>query len=235
MNRTMNGNHEMYTGGHTYFEMMLPKFNQKSSYFAMQNDNWVLIVLDTAYFQSFGGQEGNLDNAQMEWLSAIVQAAGHRQVVLFSHHQPFTQLDDNKGGNLLAQLKTYQLADKIFAWYWGHEHRCLLYDPHPTYGFHGRCVGHAAFPESRRTSVMRPSRRISRLAVAAVTGLSRRRTTQVTWFRFLEGGSMTTITSSFPASRRNSLLTASCASNSMATSWLSTCGHLSVRTFGLRS
>jgi hypothetical protein len=105
--------------------------------------------LDTAYFQSFGGQEGNLDNAQMEWLSAIVQAAGHRQVVLFSHHQPFTQLDDNKGGNLLAQLKTYQLADKIFAWYWGHEHRCLLYDPHPTYGFHGRCVGHAAFPESR--------------------------------------------------------------------------------------
>jgi hypothetical protein len=150
INRTMNGNHEMYTGGHTYFEMMLPRFNQTASYFAMQNDNWVLIVLDTAYFQSFGGQEGNLDNAQMEWLSAIVQAADRRKVVLFSHHQPFTQLDeDNKGGNLLAQLETYQLADKIFAWFWGHEHRCLMYDPHPTYGFHGRCVGHAAFPESR--------------------------------------------------------------------------------------
>ena len=151
INRTMNGNHEMYNGGHTYFEMMLPRFNQKAGYFAMQNDNWVLIALDTAYSQSFGGQEGNLDKAQMDWLVTIIQAADQRKVVLFSHHQPFTQLDDNKGGNLLAQLKAYNLADenKIFAWYWGHEHRCLMYDPHPTYGFHGRCVGHAGFPESR--------------------------------------------------------------------------------------
>ena len=70
-------------------------------------------------------------------------------MVLFSHHQPFTQLDTNKGGNLLDQLESYHLADKIFAWYWGHEHRCLMYDPHPEHQFHGRCVGHAAFPEER--------------------------------------------------------------------------------------
>jgi hypothetical protein len=25
--------------------------------------------------------------------------------VLFSHHQPFTQLDTNQGGNLLAQME----------------------------------------------------------------------------------------------------------------------------------
>jgi hypothetical protein len=149
INRTLNGNHEMYNGGHTYFETMLPRFKQNAGYFAMQNDNWVLIALDTAYHQSFGGQEGKLDNPQMDWLSKIIQAAGHRKVVLFSHHQPFTQLDTNKGGNLLTQLDTYKLADKIFAWYWGHEHRCLMYDPHPAYGFHGRCTGHAAFPESR--------------------------------------------------------------------------------------
>jgi hypothetical protein len=116
----------------------------------MQNDNWVLIVLDTAYHQTFGGQEGVFDDSQMEWLSAIIQAADDRKVVLFSHHQPFTQLDTtNKGGNLIAQLDSRQLANKIFAWYWGHEHRCVLYDPHPTYGFRGRCVGHAAFPEFR--------------------------------------------------------------------------------------
>jgi hypothetical protein len=149
INRTMNGNHEMYTGGHTYFETMLPRFKQNAGYFAMQNDNWVLIALDTAYHQSFGGQEGRLDDPQMEWLSRIIQAAENRKVVLFSHHQPFTQLDTNKGGNLLTQLETYKLADKIFAWYWGHEHLCLMYDPHPTYGFHGRCVGHAAFPQKR--------------------------------------------------------------------------------------
>lgn len=115
INRTMNGNHEMYTGGHTYFETMLPRFDQNASYFAMQNDNWVLIVLDTAYHQSFGGQEGVFDDAQMKWLSAIIQAADDRKVVLFTHHQPLTQLDDNKGGNLIGQLETYRLAKKIFA------------------------------------------------------------------------------------------------------------------------
>jgi hypothetical protein len=149
LNRTMNGNHEMYNGGHSYFETMLPRFNQTAGCFAMQNDHWVLAALDTAYHAAFGGQEGVLDDAQMEWLQKIVQAAGPRRLVLFSHHQPFTQLDDNQGGNLLAQTEKYGLAGGIFAWYWGHEHRCLLYDPHPKYGFRGRCVGHAAFPESR--------------------------------------------------------------------------------------
>lgn len=149
LNRTMNGNHEMYTGGHTYFDTMLPKFGQKASYFALQNANWCLAVLDTAYHEDLGGQEGQLDDAQMTWLANIVEAAGKRKLVLFSHHQPFTQLDSNLGGNLLSQMVKFNLADKIFAWYWGHEHRCLLYDPHPTYGFHGRCVGHGGFPQER--------------------------------------------------------------------------------------
>jgi hypothetical protein len=149
MTRVMNGNHEMYTGGHSYFGTMLPRYQQTASYFALQNDNWLLAVLDTAYHQAFGGQEGVLDDAQMQWLQSIVNLAGTRAVVLFSHHQPFTQLDDNNGGNLLSQFEKYGLANRIFAWYWGHEHRCLMYDPHPQFGFHGRCVGHAAFPQAR--------------------------------------------------------------------------------------
>jgi hypothetical protein len=38
---------------------------------------------------------------------------------------------------------------KIVAWYWGHEHRCVRHDPHPKYGFQGRCVGHGGFPQER--------------------------------------------------------------------------------------
>jgi hypothetical protein len=149
VNYTMNGNHEMYTGGHTYFETMLPRFNQPASYLAMQNDHWVFAVLDTAYNQAIGGQEGVFDDPQMKWLKGILDQAGDRKVVLFSHHQPFTLLDTNNGGNLITRLEKYGLANRIFAWYWGHEHRCLLYDPHPQYKFYGRCVGHAAFPEVR--------------------------------------------------------------------------------------
>ena len=42
ISRSLNGNHEMYTGGHAYFEELLPKLGQTSSYFAFQNDFWTL-------------------------------------------------------------------------------------------------------------------------------------------------------------------------------------------------
>ena len=38
---------------------------------------------------------------------------------------------------------------KIFAWYWGHEHRCVLYDPHPSWAVRGRCIGHGGYPYFR--------------------------------------------------------------------------------------
>ncbi|HEY1240125.1 MAG TPA: metallophosphoesterase, partial [Bryobacteraceae bacterium] len=139
--RSLNGNHDMYTGGHGYFESMLPTLGQKTSYFALQNDYWTLVGLDTAYEERFGGQEGMLDDEQVSWLGRILRAAGDRKAVLFSHHQPFTLLDTNGGGNLLQALNEFLDAGKIFAWYWGHEHRCILYEPHPKFAFHGRCIG----------------------------------------------------------------------------------------------
>ncbi|SPF55841.1 hypothetical protein SBA4_7470008 [Candidatus Sulfopaludibacter sp. SbA4] len=72
ISRSLNGNHEMYTGGHAYFEDLLPKLNQSSSYFAFQNDFWTLAALDTAYTQPLGGQEGNLNQQQADWLNKIV-------------------------------------------------------------------------------------------------------------------------------------------------------------------
>ena len=40
-------------------------------------------------------------------------------------------------------------ARRLFAWYWGHEHRCVLYDQHPAWGLHGRCIGHGGYPYFR--------------------------------------------------------------------------------------
>ena len=151
INRALNGNHEMYTGGISYFGAVLRDFNQKSSYFAMQNDHWILVGLDTAYDQDqegLLGHAGVLTDEQINWLRPIVAARENRKVVLFTHHQPFSQAEENNGGNLMRQLHEFLDAKAIFAWYWGHEHRCLLYDPYPVYGFHGRCVGHAGFPDS---------------------------------------------------------------------------------------
>jgi 3',5'-cyclic AMP phosphodiesterase CpdA len=147
--RTLNGNHEMYTGGHGYFGTLLPAFGQTTSYFAMQNSNWLLVGLDTAYKQAFGGREGVIDSPQVEWLGPMLRQAGDRKVVLFTHHEPFTLLDNNNGGNLISALSEFLETGKIVAWYWGHEHRCVRHDPHPKYKFQGRCVGHGGFPQER--------------------------------------------------------------------------------------
>ena len=149
VSRSLNGNHEMYTGGHAYFEELLPKLGQTSSYFAFQNDFWTLAALDTAYTQPFGGQEGNLNHEQVDWLTRLVASSGDRKLVLFSHHQPFSLLDANQGPMLVKWLQPLLEGKQVYAWYWGHEHRCVLYDPHPAWGLRGRCVGHGGFPEAR--------------------------------------------------------------------------------------
>src|SRR5215831_8337801 len=99
-NYSLNSNHEMYTGGHGYMETLLTdqRFQpwQSSNYFALQNDNFLLIGLDTAY------EEHSLTAAEKTWLEALVQSAGNRKVVLFSHHQPFSIFDsDNAAGEKL--------------------------------------------------------------------------------------------------------------------------------------
>jgi hypothetical protein len=142
LNRACNANHEMYTGGEGYFRGILPAFKQASSCFALQSDRWLLVGLDSAYI------DHDLFGDQADWLTRLVQRAGDRKVVLFSHHQPYS-LFDNQGPNLIAKLGGLLGAKKIFAWYWGHEHRCVLYDKHPAWGVHGRCIGHGGYPYFR--------------------------------------------------------------------------------------
>ena len=88
INRALNGNHEMYSGGKGYFEALSGFFQQPASCFALQNAAWLLVCLDTSY------QDFDLDARQVAWVESIVNAAGSRKLILFSHHQPFSQLDD---------------------------------------------------------------------------------------------------------------------------------------------
>jgi len=144
LNRALNSNHEMYSGGHGYFELTLPAFKQPASYFALQNDFWLLVGLDSAY------SEHDLHGSQTAWLTDLVRVAGERRVVLFSHHQPFS-LFEGQGGKLVARLGRLLDSQRIFAWYWGHEHRCAIYDKHPIWNLYGRCIGHGGFPYFRES------------------------------------------------------------------------------------
>jgi hypothetical protein len=144
ISRACNSNHEMYTGGHAYFRLTLRKFGQRASYFALQNAHWLLVGLDSAY------EEGQLAHGQVDWLHRHIAGAGDRRVILFTHHQLFSWASPTRWA-LESQLGPLLAGRKIFAWYWGHEHRCVLYDRHPLWGIHGRCVGHSGYPYFRDT------------------------------------------------------------------------------------
>lgn len=142
VNRACNSNHEMYTGGHAYFKKTLTQFKQPASYFALQNDHWILCGLDTAY------ADKDLAKEQAAWLRGIVMKKGMRRLILFSHHQPFSWLEEQHP-NMVAKIGDV-LSGQAFAWYWGHEHRCILYDKHEAFRMFGRCVGHGGYPYARK-------------------------------------------------------------------------------------
>jgi hypothetical protein len=138
----LNGNHDMYSGGKGFWETALadPRFHrqQNYSYFCLENDHWKIFGLDTAY------DDHALKDPQAAWVKAGMDAAPGKQILLFSHHQPFSAYE--KGGpKLVKKLNAVLNTGRITAWFWGHEHRCVLYDGHQKVGF-GRCIGHGGVP-----------------------------------------------------------------------------------------
>ena len=111
LNRALNGNHEMYSGGQGYFAALGSFFHQSSSCVALQNTNWLILGLDTSY------DDFNVAPLQVDWINAMIKAAGTRKVILCSHHQPFSALDD-QGPKLQAALGLLLEAGRIEAWFW---------------------------------------------------------------------------------------------------------------------
>jgi len=133
----LNSNHEMYSGGYGYFDTILPRFGQEASYFNLTNDNWQLIGIDSAY------EDHGLQDPQKEWLTAQLQRRGPKSILL-SHHQLFSPYESVSDKRL--PKKTTDLLASIYAWFWGHEHKCIIMGDH--LGIKARCIGHAAIPAS---------------------------------------------------------------------------------------
>ena len=119
----------MYSGGFAYFDEIFKGFRQQSSYFAFQNAHWLLLCVDTAYV------DHDIDAQQAAWLNAVVGNAGMRKIVMFSHHQLFSSIG-SQGPNLATALARLLSRRAITAWYWGHEHECIIYDRHASSGLH---------------------------------------------------------------------------------------------------
>ncbi|HYJ04129.1 MAG TPA: metallophosphoesterase [Chthoniobacterales bacterium] len=137
----LNGNHDMYCGGHAYFDFLLadPRFarQQRNSFFALRNDYWDIIGLDTAY------DDAGLHDPQAEWIAETL-AGSNRRSMFLSHHQLFSAYE---GPSVALQEKIGQYVANRPAdvWFWGHEHRCVFYKDHQGVR-NARLIGNGGVP-----------------------------------------------------------------------------------------
>src|SRR5262249_37942230 len=133
-------------GGYAYFDLALPSFKQQASYFALQNDFWTLAALDTAY------ADHDLYGDQIGWLKNLLEQGSGRRLGLFTHHQPVS-LFEMRGSKLIRVLNEMLQDARVYAWYWGHETACIMYDRHAAWGVLGRCAGFGGLRYLRKPRV----------------------------------------------------------------------------------
>jgi len=155
----LNGNHDMYSGGWSYFDHQLAdrRFaaqrspdGKPTSFFRLRTPRWDLVGLDTSWDRDVlsSGEVGVLEDPQATWVArwaADARASG-RALMLLSHHQFLSVLDPGDlGPTLEAKLGPVLAAGAVRAWLWGHEHRCLGYSEQGGIAY-ARCIGHGGVP-----------------------------------------------------------------------------------------
>ncbi|WP_158822820.1 metallophosphoesterase [Granulicella sp. S156] len=154
----LNGNHEMFSGGKAYFGTVLGAFGQKASFFGLRNTKWQLLAFDSAYIEQrlLGPADATRIDArllsQYNWLLDKVKGNTAQQTILMSHHQPFSAFSqENSDGKPLKQdaenFFTAAGVASVWAWFFGHEHRCTIYDDSLS-GYRARLIGNGCIPHS---------------------------------------------------------------------------------------
>jgi 3',5'-cyclic AMP phosphodiesterase CpdA len=128
------GNHDMFAGGQAYFEFLArdARFKRQNgcSHFALENDDWLLLGIDSAFtLEGLKGDVGALATPQAEWFAAQVERAPNKKLILLSHHQPFSAWEAPSPKMVSDLGPILCRARLVEAWFWGHEHRCAVYEP----------------------------------------------------------------------------------------------------------
>ena len=90
---SLAGNHDMYSGGAPYYQM-IQQLGQNASFFCLRNDDWQIIGLDTGYNDhDLTSHFTSLPPNQPAWLKDKVDNRGRRKTILLSHHQLFSSTE----------------------------------------------------------------------------------------------------------------------------------------------
>jgi predicted phosphodiesterase len=150
------GNHDLYRGGHAYYGTALadPRFAKQKhkSVFALRNEYWQFLGLDTAY------QDKQISKEQAAWIEGQFDPAHELRTTMLSHHPLWSAYDEHTGEQLRKDLGHLLERGRIDAWFWGHEHRCLVYEPRDGVQFTS-CVGHGGIPSYLKAEEGEPLRR----------------------------------------------------------------------------
>lgn len=153
---SLNGNHDMYGGGFGYFETLLgdERFSKQrspdgkaTSFFRLRSPSWELVALDTSWDPDVLSQGfiGVLEDPQAEFVERVA-GESERKLMLLSHHQLVSVYDrEDLGPTLPKKLAPVLEGERVTAWLWGHEHRCMGFETTNNVKF-PRCIGHGGVP-----------------------------------------------------------------------------------------
>lgn len=163
----LNGNHDMYSGGNAYFELIsgdkdtlgagaeMFGHQEGTSFFRLLNRSWQIIGLDTAYVDK---DLASLQETKLkEWVevddTGRVKGPSERRTILLSHHQLGSAMAQaSVGSGIRKKTEAIRKSGRIHAWFWGHEHRYFRYEEY----LHVKCpvcIGNGGVPELRSRGI----------------------------------------------------------------------------------
>lgn len=152
-NFTLNSNHEMYPVGKGYFDVALTnglfKSQQGKSFFALENTNWIIVGLDSAFAADKNDfyLQGAINSVQQDFLREV-KAKG-KSVIVLCHHNP-VDLTGTKKELLWGQVYDI-LGASLKYWYWGHVHGAAVYKDIDNVKC--RLAGHGVIPWGNASSL----------------------------------------------------------------------------------
>ncbi|MGH9747962.1 MAG: metallophosphoesterase [Candidatus Acidiferrales bacterium] len=148
---TLNSNHEMYPGAVPYFQEALtsPVFSiqQQRSFFALENANWIIVGLDSAYFSDPDGlyMDGTLDSQiQLPFLASMAKT--WKKIVILTHHNGLSEDGGTQQPLWTQVMSVFPAGTAPQVWYWGHVHAGVIYNSPAGVSTLCRCIGHGALP-----------------------------------------------------------------------------------------
>ncbi len=153
----LNGNHEMYSEGRYYFTTVLDGLGQEASYFQLANEWWQFLGIDTAYvpFTISGGTKDPNLQCQWDFVVDCINSNPSTANILLSHNQPVSAFLKETADSAPLRAEYDRLIgltrkDAIYAWFFGHEHRCTIYDD-AALPYKARLLGNGAIPHDPQT------------------------------------------------------------------------------------